>query len=242
MCTTVQRLVEDPRLLVGATLLCDNARPGGGRMDDLTLPVTFFAEPGPQNTETTLHRALERATALSISQIVVATDSGKTARRVREVFPPAFSVVAVSNPPGIDLPIDSLHDYLPRFKEHRRSLEAKGVKSVPASLSHAAVTELERLRVQVRRVDWSAVSEFCNVDLGALDRVGVGLRIGLTIALTAHLSRVIPPDVDVVTLSGTGFGGGGADTALVVRTAATWREWRVLETIVRPRISPPSET
>lgn len=211
-------------------------------MDDLTLSITLFAEPGPQNTETTLQRALERARALSIAHVIVATDTGKTARRALEVFPrPPFTIVAVSNPPGIDLPVASLHDYLPRFKEHRRSLEAKGVKSVPASLASAAASELERAGATVRRVDWAGVSTFTNADLGALDRVGVGLRVGVTIALTAHLTRAIPPGVDVVTLSGTGFGGGGADTALVVRTAAAWCDWRVLETIVRPRVSPPSE-
>ena len=37
------------------------------------------------------------------------------------------------------------------------------------------------------------------------------------------------------------FGGGGADTALVIRTGDTWADWRVLETICRPRVSPPSE-
>jgi len=211
-------------------------------VDDLTLPVTYFAEPGPHNTETTLQRALERARALSIAHVVVATDTGKTARRALEIFPrPAFSVVAVTNPPGIDLPVSSLHDYLPRFAEHRRSLEAKGVKTVSASLPSNVVVELERAGATVRRVDWARVGEFTNADLAALDRVGVGLRVGVTVALAAHLTRAIPQSVDVIALSGTGFGGGGADTALVVRTAAAWRDWRVLETIVRPRISPPSE-
>ncbi len=174
--------------------------------------------------------------------MVVATDTGKTARRALELFPrPPFRVIAVSNPPGIDLPVESLHDYLPRFKEHRRALEERGIKSVPASLSASAQAALEQQGARVLRVDWPAVAELTQADLSALDRIGVGTRVGVTIALVAYLSGAVVADTEICTISGTGFGGGGADTALVLRSAAAWPDWRVLEIIARPRVSPPSE-
>ncbi len=210
-------------------------------MDDLTLTVTLFAEPGPQNTEATLRRALERARELSLEHVVVATDSGKTARRALEVFAPGFTVIAVSNPPGMELPLEMLHDYLPRFREHRRALATSGVRSVPASLSQEAVTSLEQRGAKVCRVDWQGVADYTQSDLGALDRVGIGLRVALTCCVAAQLRRQLAPGLDVLALAGTGFGGGGADTAIVVRTAAAWPDWRVLELIARPRVSPPSE-
>jgi uncharacterized protein len=212
-------------------------------LEDVVLPVTYFAEPGPQNTETTLQRALERARALSLTQVLVASDTGKTARRVLELFPrPPFSVTVVTNPPGTELPLEILHEYLPRFKKHKRELEAKGVSWVQASLADDAIDELSRAGARVLSVDWAELAEFTSSDLSALDRVGVGLRVGVTLTLAAHLAGAVAPGTEVLTITGTGFGGGGADTALVVRTGAVWKDWRVLETITRPRLSPPSET
>jgi hypothetical protein len=78
-------------------------------------------------------------------------------------------------------------------------------------------------------------------DLGALERVGVGLRVALVAAVWSCHAGLVPSGVPVVACAGTGFGGGGADTAIVLRPATTWREVRVLETLARPRESPPSE-
>jgi hypothetical protein len=48
-------------------------------------------------------------------------------------------------------------------------------------------------------------------------------------------------DSELVALSGTGFGDGGLDTALAVRTAPSFGGWRVCEILARPRVGPPSE-
>jgi hypothetical protein len=210
-------------------------------MEAESRTVTYFAEPGPQNTEATLREALRRAKELGVEHVVVASDTGKTAEETLRAFGSGFRVVVVTNPPGVALPVSKLHDYLPRFREHRQALEASGVQKVPCSLSEEKVAALREAGATVLRVDWKRVSAYARSDLRAIDRIGVGVRVALSVALCARLADVVPAGADLIGIAGTGFGGGGADTAIVVRTAAAWRDWRVLETIVRPRESPPSE-
>jgi hypothetical protein len=202
---------------------------------------TLFEEPGPQNTALTISAALQRGQALGLKTLVVATDTGKTARQVLLAASGSMAVVAVSNPAGMALPITKLHDYLPRFREYREALASKGMATVPASLSEAEAQQLRDQGATVLRVDWRKLAAFTRNDLRAIECIGVGVRVGVTVALASMLAGAINAGDDVVTLSGTGFGGGGADTALVVRTAARWRDWRVLEILARPRVGPPSE-
>jgi hypothetical protein len=203
--------------------------------------ILYFDEPGPQNTELVLEAASRRARELGITSVVVATDSGKTARAALAHFGAGFQLIAVTNPAGMTLEVAALHDYLPRFREHKQELARRGVSTVPASLGEAARAELERMGARVVRVDWRRLVEYANSNLGDLDRIGVATRVGLTICIAARLAGAIPVGAEVIALSGCGFGGGGADTALVVRSAETYGGWRVLETLARPRESPPSE-
>jgi hypothetical protein len=121
--------------------------------EDLVVPVTYFAEPGPQNTEATLRLALERARQLGLAHLVVASDSGRTARRALELSGTTPRVVVVTNPVGMTLPLTKLHEYLPRFRESKARLVATGVQVVPASLPGAVVAELEQAGAAVTRID-----------------------------------------------------------------------------------------
>jgi uncharacterized protein len=210
-------------------------------MDDITVQVAYFAAPGPQNTAATLAAALRRARELDITRVVVASDTGATAGRVLDTFGADFRVTVVTNAPGLSLPVGKLHDYLPPFRALKRKLVQAGVKAVPVSLTEAQVAELRGRGATVLRIDWKRLAGFARIDLRALERIGVAVRVALCCAVAAHLEGALPAGEEALALAGTGFGGGGADTALVVRPAAEWRDWRVLETIVRPRESPPAE-
>lgn len=209
-------------------------------MQDLALTVTYFAEPGPQNTDTTLTIALDHARTRGIDTIVVASDTGKTARAVLERSE-AHKIVVVTNPANLRFPVAKLHDYLPRFQQHKQSLLDQGTKVIPCSLSSEVFDELQSAGAAVTRIDWKRLQAFTRSGLGSIDRVGVGMRVGLTIVAWAQVAGVVEADREVIALAGTGFGGGGADTAIVVRTAARFPDFRVLLTLARPRVSPPSE-
>jgi hypothetical protein len=210
--------------------------------EDLVLPVTYFAEPGPHNTDAVLRLALARAERGGITHTVVASDTGATARRALEVLGAVTGVVVVTNPAGMALPLTKLHEYLPRFRDHKQRLVEAGAKTVPASISPEVAAELERAGASVTRVDWRRFGALVGGGLAGLDRVGVGTRVALMASVWACHAGLVPPGVEALAIAGTGFGGGGADTAVVVRTAAAWRDWRVLETLARPRESPPSES
>lgn len=210
-------------------------------MEDQLLEVVHFAEPGPQNTERTLDVARARLRALRLSHLVVASDTGKTARRVIEFLGSECPVVVVSNPAGLKLPLNKLHSYLPRFKAHRDELARRGIQAVPVSLTADDVAALEQGGAKVVRIDWRRFQGFTGGGLRSLDWYGVGVRVALTVCVAAYLEGALPTDAEVLALAGTGFGGGGADTAVVVRTGERWLDWRLLEVLARPRVSPPTE-
>lgn len=205
------------------------------------VSTILFDEPGPQNTQTTIDAALLRASQLAIPVLVVASDTGKTARAVLERLPSGMRLVVVSNPAGMMLPVAKLHNYLPRFREHRQTLESKGIKTTPASLTLEQARALQDAGATVLRVDWRKLGAYTRNDLRALECIGVAVRVALTISITAMLASELHPNQDAIALAGTGFGGGGADTALLVRPAALWRDWRILELLARPRFGPPGE-
>ncbi len=210
-------------------------------MEDQILEVALFGEPGPQHTERTFEIARARRRALDLGHVVVASDTGKTAHRALELFGGDCAVTVVSNPAGMTLPLAKLHCYLPRFAAHRAAVARSGAQAVPASLTleEAAALELEGARVV--RIDWRSFQAFTKSGLRPFDWYGVGVRVGLCITVAAHLEGAVPADAEVIALAGTGFGGGGADTAIVVQTAERWSDWRLVEVLARPRVSPPIE-
>jgi hypothetical protein len=211
-------------------------------MSDESISVVHFQQPGPQNTERTLEVALDRARALELGHVVVASDTGKSARAALAHFGADFEVVVVTNPRGLKLPLVKLHNYTPQFAAHKRKLREQGVQAVSCSLSDEVVAELEQAGARVTRIDWRRFQTFTKSNLQTLDWISVGVRVGLVIAVWGVVTEAIPPDCEVLTLSGTGFGGGGLDTATIVQTAPRFRDFRVCEILARPRIGPPSET
>jgi hypothetical protein len=62
--------------------------------------ITYFETPGLENTEATLRLAAERARARGIKKIVLASTTGKTARRAAELFGDEFKLVVVPHQYG----------------------------------------------------------------------------------------------------------------------------------------------
>lgn len=59
--------------------------------------VVYFDQPGPQNTEAALKLALERAAALGIRKVLVATSTGDTAVKAARAFG-GKEIIAVARP------------------------------------------------------------------------------------------------------------------------------------------------
>jgi len=68
-------------------------------MTERIAQIVYFAQLGPANTERTLELARDRAKALEIDTVLVATTSGTTAVRATEIFA-GVTVVAVTHSTG----------------------------------------------------------------------------------------------------------------------------------------------
>ena len=87
--------------------------------------ITYFEKPGSANTDITLRLARERANALGIRQVVVASTWGDTALKAMDVFE-GFKVVVVGTSTGPREPAQEVTP-LQRFSPQARQIvEAKG--------------------------------------------------------------------------------------------------------------------
>ncbi len=187
--------------------------------------IYYFPKPGPQNTDETLRAALERARALGIKKIVVATNTGKTPLRLLELIPSGeeYEIIAVSvsaHTPKIGLP-----------PERKAELVAKGIKVIHAY--SGAEGALERGDIPYPNVERSIAA--------ALSTVSTGLHAIFWCVLAALDQGLINPEEEVIAVAGTGSLGGGADTAVVIKAGYPYmlfdrtKGMKIKEIIAMPR-------
>ena len=72
-------------------------------MTEVIVPTVYFASPGPENTERALQVAHERATALGIEHVVIASSTGTTGAQAARVFEDR-TLVVISHSTGFSGP------------------------------------------------------------------------------------------------------------------------------------------
>ena len=184
----------------------------------------YFDEPGPGNSEVILKAAIQRAKALGIGYLVVASTEGPTGilatRMVAELSYSGRLVVVThqcgSKEPGVRrMPV-----------EVQRQLEAQGAVVVMAT--HVLSSASRAFREKYGGID------ILEVVADALRRFSAGVKVGVECVMMAADAAAIPVDQDVVAVGGTSR---GADTAIVVRPANAQRffDVKVREIIGMPR-------
>ncbi len=179
--------------------------------------IVYFSAPGAGNTEQTIAAAVARARALKIGELVVATESGKTAILAAESFPEG-KVIAVSYHSGTDKPFD---DPLPASARQKlRELQA-----VVVTCGHA----LSGCEKGLGKGGWTPLALVADT----LRMLGQGTKVGVEIALMAADAGALSGG-DLVAVGGTAE---GADTALVITPAHQNRifELRIREVVCKPR-------
>ena len=189
----------------------------------MELKTLVFEEKGKQNTEATLQIAKERALALGIKQVVVASSHGYTARKAQALFAPAgIKVIAVS----IGHSWESVGWTM--STEERAELEALGVivhtgihalgdgVSSAFSEKHGGRTPAEIVR-------------------DTLYRFSQGMKVAVECLLMAADAGLLDMEQEVVAIAGTDQ---GADTAIVCRPAypRTFHQLEIREVLAKPRI------
>ncbi len=184
----------------------------------------YFDEPGTANTETILKAAIERAKALGIGHLIVASTEGPTgvlaAQMVKDLGYSGKLVVVThqcgSREPGVRrMPV-----------EVQRDLEARGAVVVMAT--HALSSAERAFRAKHGGID------LLEIVAETLRRLSDGVKVGVECAMMAADAGAVPGARDVVAVGGTGR---GADTALVVRPAHAQRffDLKIREIIGMPR-------
>jgi len=189
----------------------------------MELKTLVFEEAGKHNTDATLQIARERARALGIKQVVVASSHGYTARKAHALLAPAgVKVVAVS----------ICHSW-----------ESEGWV-----MSAEERTELERLGVVVHtgiHALGDGVSSAFSEKYGGrapeeivrdtLYRFCQGMKVAVECLLMAADAGLLDMDQEVIAIAGTGE---GADTAIVCKPAypRTFHQLEIREVLAKPRV------
>jgi len=189
-------------------------------MADQEGKILYFGTPGKLNTDATLQYTRERAEALGIKKIVVASTHGYTAKRARIIFAGMdVDIIAVTICAGYD---DLGWTMTP---EERAELEGLGI-TVLTSL-HSLGDDVSDAfgNTAPNRIVRETLYTFCQ-----------GMKVAVEVAVMAADAGLLDMESEVIAVAGTGE---GADTALVLKPAVArkFRKLEIREILAKPRNS-----
>ncbi len=189
-------------------------------MPDQVVQTVYFETGGAHNTERTLQCVAERARALGIQHVVVATTSGATGLKAALALK-GLNVVVVSHSAGFAGP--NTQELTP---ENRAAMEAAGARIVTAQHALGGFGRSVRRKLGSYQIDEIAaftLRTFCQ-----------GIKVCCEITTMACDAGAIPAGAEIIAVGGSG---GGADSAAVLRSANVqdFFDLRVLEVLCKPR-------
>lgn len=201
----------------------------------------YFSKPGPQNSEALIKAVKERVAELRIRFVVVASDSGSTALQVAEALRGmAVKVVCVTAYAGVRLAWPQWGKWPSITGDIRGKLEGLDVKIVEETPWIFKGVSFDAQFLKRSAPSWIIHEFVCRT-------MGYGFKTSLEVALIAAEAGAVPIDEEVVAMAGTGWLGGGADCAIIVRPSVVPRTTDVetglelREIIAIPRVKFTSE-
>lgn len=188
----------------------------------MELKTLLFEKPGKQNTDATLQIAKERALALGIKQIVVASSHGYTARKAHALFAPlGIKVIAVTICHAFE------NQGWCMSAETKRELQELGV--IVHTGTHALGDSVGRAFTD--KYGGRAIEEIVR---DAYYRFCQGMKVAVECLLMAADAGLLDMDQEVISIAGTDS---GADTAIVCQPAypMTFLNLRIREVLAKPR-------
>lgn len=182
----------------------------------------LWDKPGKQNTAATVEQALQAAHQQGIRHLVVASNTGETARQVLDADTEGLRIICVTHHVGFKEPgFDEMS------AETRAYLKDRGVEVL--TTTHVLAGIDRTIRYQFGGL-WPP-----EIVAYALRMFGQGVKVCVEIAVMALDAGLIPYGENIIAIGGTGR---GADTAAVIRPAHSNNlfETRVIEVICRPRV------
>jgi hypothetical protein len=189
----------------------------------MELRTLVFETAGPENTDATLEIVAERAQALGIDQVVVASSHGFTAKKAHAVLAPlGIRVIAVT----------LCHSW-----------ESKGWPMTPeekAELRDLGVTVHTGIHALGDDVGSAFSDKFGGRTIpeivrDTLYRFSQGMKVAVECLLMAADAGHLDIDEEVISVAGTGS---GADTAIVCKPAypRTFHDLEIREVLAKPRV------
>jgi hypothetical protein len=226
--------------------------------------IVYFEEPHIENTEKILKASFERIKAQKISHVVIATSTGATVRKALKVFHGfPVCIVAVTNRPCATMPVACLYEKYVNSREIKENFKKKNMPTFPISLDNETCSEFEKQGIRVyyvpdpiglgmpneadSRLALKEKVSFCipkhlypldidaGADLSMLNILSMGFRVCVGITAIAAQHELIPPGTNVLAIAGTGWAGGGADTALIITADSNPKACLVREIVGMPK-------
>lgn len=166
----------------------------------MDLRTTYFDKPGPDNTEATLKLVRDWADRLDISNLIVASTSGKTGAQAVDLFQ-SHRIVVVSHAAGFQS--ENEQEMQP---EYRSQIEAKGGLLLTCPHIFAGVGRGLRLKF--------GTCELEDIIANTLRILGEGMKVAAEIAMMSADAGLIRTDEPAIAVAGTSH---GADTAVIIR-------------------------
>lgn len=182
----------------------------------------YWDAPGAENTRATVAAAVARAGELGIGHIVVASNTGRTARELLAAgVPDGVRVVCVTHQVGFRSPGE--HEMAEKTREE---LSARGVRLLTTTHLFGGI-------------DRAVSNKFgglypAAIVAQALKLLGEGTKVAVECATMALDAGLIPAGSEVVSIGGSSS---GADTALVILPAHSQEFFatEVREVVCKPR-------
>lgn len=193
------------------------------------LKTVYFEKPGVSNTDEVLRIAEQRAKELGIKAIVIASHSGKTGVKAVDVFKD-LKVIVITHSVGFrGANVDEF------LEENRKIIEGKG------GIVHTATHVFGGINRAMRQGEIPQCAETYVVgDIAAttLKCFGQGMKVCIEIAAMAADGGLVPLGEEIIAIAGTGAGGGGSDTAVVLSPANAHSLFDTLihEILCKPRL------
>jgi hypothetical protein len=163
--------------------------------------VFYFDETGPVNTEKTLEIALARAGEMGIDKIVVASSTGDTALKLREMAGDAIQIIAVTYNAG-----SRFQAAVEQFNQNQSALITKNIQIVRGLHAFSGTEKGFSDKYKTTMLPLNVVAD-------TLRMFSQGVKVCVEIAIMAAEHGFVTPDETIVTVGGSGH---GADTAVIM--------------------------
>jgi hypothetical protein len=188
-------------------------------MSALRREITYFTIPGPNNTERTLALAKERADALGLHTILVASTSGETGLAAARLLR-GYSVVVVTHSAGFHQP--NTQEATP---DRLSAIRAEGATVLTCQHAFGGIGRAVRMKLGTYELE--------ELIAYSLRLFSEGTKVGIEMTLMAADAGLAHAGDSIMTIAGTGR---GADTAMVLQAANAMRffDLNILEIVCMP--------